>query len=82
MSGIRQHIDQMRAMGELPYEARLENEVSRLRAENAQLKAELAQATQREARLRKVLTELYALVRGECPRLLNEDSGGDAELDL
>lgn len=40
----------------------------------------LAQATQREARLREALTELYALVRGECPRLLNEDSGGDAEL--
>lgn len=29
-----------------------------------------------------VLKELRALVRGECPSLLNEDSGGDARLDL
>lgn len=29
-----------------------------------------------------VLTELYAQVRGECPSLLNEDSGGDGTLDL
>jgi hypothetical protein len=28
------------------------------------------------------LKELHALVRGECPSLLNEDSGGDARLDL
>ena len=27
------------------------------------------------------LEELYAMVWGECPRLLNEDSGGDARLD-
>jgi len=33
-------------------------------------------------KLRDALTELYALVRGECPSLLNEDSGGDAQLDL
>lgn len=32
-------------------------EVGRLRAENAQLKAELAQATQREARLREALIQ-------------------------
>lgn len=30
----------------------------------------------------RVLADLYALVRGECPRLLNEDSGGDAALAL
>lgn len=29
-----------------------------------------------------VLVDLAALVRGECPRLLNEDSGGDANLDM
>lgn len=29
-----------------------------------------------------VLAELYALVKGECPSLLNEDSGGDAELSF
>lgn len=28
------------------------------------------------------LYELYATVRGECPSLLNEDSGGNAILDL
>ncbi len=29
-----------------------------------------------------LLQELVALVRGESPRLLNEDSGGDAELSI
>jgi hypothetical protein len=28
------------------------------------------------------LRELYAQVKGECPSLLNEDSGGDGRLDL
>lgn len=28
-----------------------------------------------------LLDELYALVNGECPSLLDEDRGGDAELD-
>lgn len=28
------------------------------------------------------LTELQAMVKGECPSLLNEDSGGCARLDL
>lgn len=31
---------------------------------------------------RRALGELHSLVKGECPSLLNEDSGGDAELDL
>ncbi len=35
----------------------VESNYSRLEVENAQLKAELAQATQREARLREALTE-------------------------
>lgn len=30
----------------------------------------------------KALEELYALVKGECPSLLSEDSGGDAQLDF
>lgn len=34
------------------------------------------------SRLREALAELYALVKGECPSLLNEDSGGDAKLAL
>jgi hypothetical protein len=28
------------------------------------------------------LEDLHATVRGECPSLLNEDSGGNARLDL
>ena len=32
-------------------------------------------------KLVEALSELHAMVRGECPSLLNEDSGGDAELD-
>ena len=32
--------------------------------------------------LRSTLAELVALVRGECPSLLNEDSGGDAALSI
>lgn len=31
--------------------------------------------------LLEALKELYAQVCGECPSLLNEDSGGDAKLD-
>lgn len=31
---------------------------------------------------RDLLGELVAIVRGECPRLLNEDSGGSAELSM
>lgn len=34
------------------------------------------------ARLRTALMELHAVVKGECPRLLNEDSGGDAKLAM
>ena len=33
-------------------------------------------------RLRAALEELHAMVWGECPSLLNEDSGGNARLDL
>ena len=32
--------------------------------------------------LLRALEELVAMVRGECPSLLNEDSGGNARLDL
>ena len=32
--------------------------------------------------LLEALRDLVALVRGECPRLLNEDSGGDAKLSI
>lgn len=32
--------------------------------------------------LAKALKELRALVEGECPSLLNEDSGGDSKLEM
>lgn len=32
--------------------------------------------------LLECLRELYAIVRGECPRLLDEDIGGNGELEL
>ena len=32
--------------------------------------------------LKNMLTELHAMVWGECPSLLNEDSGGAGELDI
>lgn len=33
-------------------------------------------------KLAEALRELVALANGECPSLLNEDSGGDSKLDL
>lgn len=50
MSFNKSYIDHMKVMGALPHDTRLEQE-------NAQLKADLAQATQREARLWEVLRE-------------------------
>lgn len=52
------------------------------RAEIERLQAQLATAKQEIARLREALSELHAQVQGECPSLLNEDSGGDAKLAL
>ena len=68
-------------------------EVARLDAECNQRLAEMtakrdalfeeATAKGREvARLRAALTELAALVRGECPSLLDEDSGGLGRLSV
>lgn len=48
---------------------------TRLRAERDTLKAE-------NTRLRGLLEVLTAMVKGECPSLLNEDSGGNARLAL
>lgn len=41
-------------------------------------RALIEQQAREMARLRKALRELHAQVQGECPSLLNEDSGGDA----
>lgn len=46
--------------------------------ERDEARAALIESRVREARLREALTELRALVRGECPSLLEESSGGDA----
>jgi DNA repair exonuclease SbcCD ATPase subunit len=51
-----------------------------LREWKASQRAESAEAS-RDA-LREALKELRAVVLGECPSLLNEDSGGDARLAL
>lgn len=70
--------------------AKQRQEIERLQAELARLKSELShwswvrfkQIEEENARLREALENLYALVQGECPRLLNEDSGGDAQLSM
>jgi len=38
--------------------------------------------TNREAALAAALCELTAIVRGECPQLLDEDSGGNSRLSI
>lgn len=53
-----------------------------LRADVLLMQRENAEQRQEIARLREALRELHAVVNGECPSLLNEDSGGDARLAL
>ncbi len=50
-------------------------------AAHVALDRELGESKAREERLREALRALYALVKGECPSLLRDDSGGDAVLD-
>ena len=52
-----------------------ESVVLGLREDNLQLKAE-------NKKLRDTLASLYAIVKGECPSLLDEDSGGYALIDM
>ena len=51
-------------------------------AHDAEQRQQIEQQAQEIARLREALRELHALAKGECPSLLNEDSGGDAKLAL
>lgn len=44
------------------------------------LQSQLAAVTAERDNALSLLEELHAVVKGECPSLLNEDSGGDAEL--
>ena len=74
--------------------AALESEVALLNSANEQqrwiiqrlndaesiVSNELKASQQREGELREALVELVATVRGECPSLLNEDSGGSSHL--
>jgi hypothetical protein len=48
----------------------------------AYLATEVDARLAQQEKLRHCLTELAATVRGECPSLLNEDSGGDGQLAL
>ena len=49
---------------------------------HAAYKAVATEHTCQRNRALAALEELVALVRGECPSLLNEDSGGDAKLSM
>ena len=53
-----------------------------LLAHDAEQRRGIEQQAQEITRLREALTSLYALVKGECPSVLNEDSGGDAQLAM
>lgn len=47
--------------------------------------SEVPSIPEKECRARRIeecLRELHAIVKGECPSLLNEDSGGFGELDV
>ena len=62
--------------------ARLMDEVASLTRDLAAAQEELARVkAEREATL-ELLAELHAMVKGECPSLLNEDIGGDARTAL
>lgn len=56
-------------------------EIATLRATVDQQQARITEFEARCATLTAALEELYATVKGECPSLLNEDSGGSAQLD-
>ena len=56
--------------------------VKALMDENHDLQRTLEAQQQQLAEVRGALEELTAVVRGECPSLLDEDSGGDAELEM
>ena len=59
-----------------------ETAVSCWKEHTEKLTAALAERDRTIARLREALKELRAIVKGECPSLLDEDSGGDANLDI
>lgn len=58
------------------------DEIDRLRFTLEQSDYEVQQLQSKLERCKNLLGELFAMVDGECPSLLSEDSGGDAELGL
>lgn len=60
----------------------MSDEISKLREQLYKVNAYSAKTREENKRLREVMSDLLALVIGECPSLLNEDSGGDARLYL
>jgi hypothetical protein len=48
----------------------------------SEIAARLKELTEQRDQLRSALKELHAMVWGECPSLLNEDSGGSSRLDM
>ena len=50
--------------------------------ERDELRARVAELEAENKNIKHLLRELNALVCGECPSLLNEDSGGDSRLAL
>lgn len=62
--------------------AQAESIIVSLESETASQRALIEQQAKEIAGLRDALRELHAIVKGECPSLLNEDSGGDAKLAI
>jgi len=59
-----------------------ENQYIRVEAKNPADPEFIVRACNSHEALVKALSELHALVLGECPSLLDEDSGGTARLDI
>jgi DNA repair exonuclease SbcCD ATPase subunit len=62
--------------------ARLTDEIRWAKQEAENANNATANEREKAERLERLLRELHTLVWGECSSLLNEDSGGDAGLDI
>jgi len=85
VDGIAEIVSQAIQEATGPYRELAEDHAAQVRkVEDDKHALELALATERTRREEAIaaLSELHAQVLGECPSLLNEDSGGDARLAL